>query len=69
LAALPQLLGWAQPLLAPGGTALFLKGKSFAAELTEARAGWQMTCEILNSRTDPDGAILKVSDIRRADQE
>lgn len=67
LAPLVKLLEWTQPLLAPGGQALFLKGKALPDELTDARANWHMTHEILNSRTDENGAIIKVSDIRRVE--
>lgn len=69
LAPLPVLLGWAAPMLAPGGFALFLKGKTAADELTEARTRWQMTHETYPSRTDPSGVILKVSDIRPVEEE
>jgi 16S rRNA (guanine527-N7)-methyltransferase len=61
LAALPKLLGLAAPLLTKGTTGLFPKGRGYEAELTEARRSWRFTCDILPSRTDPDGRILRVS--------
>ncbi|GAJ28140.1 16S rRNA (guanine(527)-N(7))-methyltransferase RsmG [Acidomonas methanolica] len=69
LAPLDILLGWAAPLLASGGYALFLKGKSLPDELTEAGARWQMSHESHPSRTDPQGTILKVWDIRPVEEE
>ncbi|AQS87992.1 glucose inhibited division protein B [Neoasaia chiangmaiensis NBRC 101099] len=67
LAPLRVLLGWTAPLLSPNGVALFLKGKNLAGELTDAEADWHMSHTILNSRTDGQGAIIKVSDIRRVE--
>ena len=65
LAPLPTLLHWAAPLLLPGGSCLFLKGKSVDDELTQASTRWHMTIERTPSRTDPDGVILALSHIRR----
>ncbi len=65
LALLPQLLDWARPLLKEDGYCLFLKGRKASDELTSARSGWHMTYETLPSRTDPDGALLRISDFRR----
>jgi 16S rRNA (guanine527-N7)-methyltransferase len=64
LAALPKLLDLAAPLLTKGTTGLFPKGRGYVAELTEARRSWRFTCDILPSRTDPDGRILRVSDLQ-----
>ena len=64
LAALPKLLGLAAPLLTIGTTGLFPKGRDYEAELTEARRSWRFTCDILPSRTDPDGRILRISDLQ-----
>lgn len=66
LAALPQLLRWAAPLLTPGGTCLFLKGTRAEDELTQAAAEWQMSVTRIPSRVHPDGVILQLTDIRRA---
>jgi 16S rRNA (guanine527-N7)-methyltransferase len=62
LAALPKLLELAEPLLKTGATALFPKGRNYEEELTAARQSWTFTCDILPSRTDPDGRILRISD-------
>jgi len=65
LAALPALLEWSAPLLEEGGKCLFLKGKKLDSELTDAEANWHMTHRITPSRTDPSGAIVEVSHLRR----
>ncbi|MBV8538389.1 MAG: 16S rRNA (guanine(527)-N(7))-methyltransferase RsmG, partial [Alphaproteobacteria bacterium] len=65
LAALPELLSLAAPLLGPGGIALFLKGGKVALELTESAKHWKMQVDRLPSRTDPSGVILRVAAITR----
>jgi 16S rRNA (guanine527-N7)-methyltransferase len=66
LAALPKLLDLAAPVLTKGTTGLFPKGRGYEAELTDARRSWRFTCDILPSRTDPEGRILRISDLRAA---
>ncbi len=65
LATLPQLLEWSSRLLASDGICLFLKGQRAASELTAARTKWHMTVSRRPSRTNPDGVILRLSEIRR----
>ncbi len=65
LAPLPRLLGWAQPLLKNDGRCLFLKGRKVEEELTAARSQWHMMIARTSSRTDPEGVILSLSQIRR----
>ncbi|WP_428378221.1 16S rRNA (guanine(527)-N(7))-methyltransferase RsmG [Lichenicoccus sp.] len=65
LAPLPRLLDWAQPLLTGGGRCLFLKGRKAEEELTAVRSRWHMMVARTQSRTDPDGVILSLSQIRR----
>ena len=65
LAPLDKLLGWAAPLLAPGGHCLFPKGKTVDAELTQAARRWHMVAERLPSPTDPAATILRISEISR----
>lgn len=65
LAPVVRLLGLAEPLLAPGGACWFPKGRDVEAELAEAAPVWSMTIERWTSRTDPEGVILRLSDIRR----
>jgi 16S rRNA (guanine(527)-N(7))-methyltransferase RsmG len=64
LAPLPILLGHAHRFLAPGGLALFPKGRTATEELTAAAADWTMRVERFPSRTDPDSTILRLSEIR-----
>ena len=63
LAPLDTLLGWAAPLLAPGGNCLFPKGRGVEDELTAAAAQWHMLVLRTPSRTDPSATILRISEI------
>ena len=66
LARLVDLLGHAHRLLAPGGVALFPKGRNAAQELTDASAAWIMRVERFPSRTDSAATILRLSEIHPA---
>lgn len=66
LAPLPALLAHAARLLGPGGVALFPKGRSATAELTDAAREWTFRAERFASRTDPEATILRLTDIQRA---
>jgi 16S rRNA (guanine527-N7)-methyltransferase len=66
LAPLTTLLAHAAPRLAPGGVAIFPKGRTAEAELTAARAAWTFAVERFASRTDPEATILRLSDIHPA---
>ena len=68
LAPLPALLDYAFPLLQPHGFCLFLKGRRAVNELAEAQSNWHLAAEWIPSQTDPQGAIVKLSQIRRLDQ-
>lgn len=61
LAPLPRLLPLAAPFLAPGGAGLFLKGRTVDAELTDAAKSWMMATDLIMSRTDADGRILRLT--------
>lgn len=65
LAPLPQLLQWGARFLNSEGFCLFLKGKNADEELKAANADWRMAVTRIPSRTDADGVILELSDIRR----
>jgi 16S rRNA (guanine527-N7)-methyltransferase len=69
LAPLDTLLGHAARLLEPGGIALFPKGRTAEAELTDAQRRWTFRAERFPSRTDPEATILRLSQIRRAGPE
>lgn len=66
LAPLTALLPHAARLLAPGGVAVFPKGRTAEAELTDAAPHWLMHVERFSSRTDPDATLLRLSEIRPA---
>ncbi len=68
LAPLPRLFTLLAPWLAQDGVALLLKGPEAARELTEASRHWHSACATIQSLTDPSGAILAVSELRRAAQ-
>lgn len=69
LAPVSRLLPHAARLLAPGGVAIFPKGRTAEAELTAALPEWRVQVERFASRTAPDATILRLSDIRRAGQD
>ena len=65
LAPLATLLPYADKCLAPGGVAVFPKGKTAEKELTEAALGWHFICERFPSATNPEATILRLSNIHR----
>jgi 16S rRNA (guanine527-N7)-methyltransferase len=64
LATLPVLLRFAKPLLAEDGVCLFMKSSAADAEIADAQRHWSMRVERLPSATDPNGVILRVSELR-----
>jgi 16S rRNA (guanine527-N7)-methyltransferase len=66
LAELPLLLDYVHRHLAPGGTALLMKGAAWQKEVEEARESWSFSLSAHKSKTDPSAAILALKDIRRA---
>jgi 16S rRNA (guanine527-N7)-methyltransferase len=60
LAPLHQLIGFAEPLLRQGATALFLKGQDVEAELTEATKYWNIQPRLHQSRTG-DGWVVELT--------
>lgn len=66
LAPLTDLFGWAHPFIGSRGKCLFLKGAALDDELTAALQYWTLGSERFDSRTDPSGTILRVSDLERA---
>ena len=67
-APLEQLLSYAQRFLWQDGKALFLKGATVEEELAAARKNWQMEVERFPSVSDPTGCILRIGQVRRAEQ-
>lgn len=65
LASLSDLLKFAVPLRASEGVCLFLKGENVENELTEANHLWHIVHEQHDSRADPRGTILSITDFHR----
>ena len=65
LAPLVRLCSFAERHLAPHGTALFLKGGHYDAEIAEARRTWSFALDVRRSSTDPAGVVLIMKDLRR----
>jgi 16S rRNA (guanine527-N7)-methyltransferase len=66
VAPLVRLLGFAGPCLAKGATGLFLKSEGVEAEIAEARKAWRFRYDVVQSRSDSRGRILKVEGLARA---
>jgi 16S rRNA (guanine527-N7)-methyltransferase len=66
LAPLRRLLDWAAPLLTTGVEGLFPKGDNVLGELTEARESWKFTVDMIPSRTDPRGQIMRIGSLEMA---
>lgn len=65
LAPLHQLIGFAEPLVAKGAKALFLKGQDVEAELTESTKYWKIRTNLHSSRTGGQGWIVEIDQIER----
>ena len=65
LAPLDALLGYGRRHVAPGGRALFLKGKKAPEEIDTALENWRFDCETFPSQTDEEAVILSIGDIER----
>jgi 16S rRNA (guanine527-N7)-methyltransferase len=65
LAPLPRLLPLAARFVAPDGVCLFLKGMKVEKELSEAEPDWAMTVDRIPSQTNPQGVVLRLSGLRR----
>ena len=64
LAPLGQLVAWAEPLLKSGTVGLFPKGREVQSELTEAAKSWRLDADLIPSRTDPQGRIVRIRSLR-----
>lgn len=60
LAPLGRLIGYAIPLLKNGAIGLFPKGQDVEVELTQAAKSWTIRADLIPSRTDPHGRIVRV---------
>ena len=63
LAPLPKLCEMAESLSAR--TCLFQKGARWRDELTEAQKVWKIRLKMFESRTSPDGRILRITGLAR----
>ncbi|MBP2149594.1 16S rRNA (guanine(527)-N(7))-methyltransferase RsmG [Xanthobacter flavus] len=65
LAPLPKLLELAEPFLTAGALGVFPKGRDAERELTEARKGWTLDCDLRASVSDREARVLLVRSARR----
>lgn len=65
LAPLPKLLDLSSPHFDENTVLLLPKGKRVESELTAAQESWQMNIHRIQSLTDPDGVILKLTGVQR----
>lgn len=63
LAPLDRLCSLAHRFGGPGTVFLFPKGRQFDSELTAATARWHIQAERIASRTDPEAAVLRISEL------
>ena len=65
-APLWRLLGYARPYLQGGATGLFLKGQDVVSEMSEAARYWEYEADVVPSKSDPRGRIVRVKRLGRA---
>ena len=65
-APLHRLLGYARPYLQSGATGLFLKGQDVVAEMSEAARYWEYEADVVPSKSDSRGRIVRVRRLGRA---
>ena len=63
VAPLRRLLELCRKPLEAGATGLFPKGRSFAVELTHAAESWRFDTDVLPSRVDREGRILRIRNL------
>ena len=64
-APLPRLLTYAQPFWGEHTKAVLLKGQALPEELTEAQKYWSFQSDISQSRSDPQGEIVVITDLKK----
>lgn len=65
-APMTRLLAFAEPYLRNGAQALLLKSQDVVSELEEATISWDFDAEVLPSRSDPRGRIVRIRRLGRA---
>ena len=63
-APLPRLFSYAAHFFAAGAKGLFLKGRGVEEELTAARGSWTFTSELIQSRSDPAGRLVRIEGLK-----
>ena len=64
LSDLPTLLRFTVAHLHQNGVAVFPKGLTWQKELAAAQKAWNFDHEVIKSKTDPSGVLLKIRNIR-----
>lgn len=67
LAPLEKLLPLTQRHLKQGGTALFLKGRTYHQEIDQARRSHRFTVDKIVSLADADSAVLRIQGIEKVE--
>jgi 16S rRNA (guanine527-N7)-methyltransferase len=65
-APLWRLLGYARPYLQSGATGLFLKGQDVVSEMSMAARYWEYEADVVPSKSDSRGRIVRVKRLGRA---
>jgi 16S rRNA (guanine527-N7)-methyltransferase len=65
-APLFRLLGYARPYLQSGAAGLFLKGQDVVSEMSEAARYWEYEADVVPSKSDSRGRIVRVKRLGRA---
>jgi 16S rRNA (guanine527-N7)-methyltransferase len=65
-APLWRLLGYARPYHQSGASGLFLKGQDVVSEMSEAARYWEYEADVVPSKSDPRGRIVRVKRLGRA---
>lgn len=65
LADIDRLLDYSERHRSADGICLFLKGRNVDQELTLARQSWQVEYDLVPSKTDPDGVVVKIGKYHR----
>ena len=65
MASLSDLLKYAQKFCTRKTKCIFLKGKSYADEIAEAKKIWKFNAEVLPSQESDEGVILIITDIHK----
>ena len=61
-----KINGYSDPLVAKDGYCLFMKGRSWEKEVSNAQKEWKFHLEAIKSKTSEQAVILKIGDISRA---